>query len=81
MTNDRAAEERWEDAVRGLMLGLALGDSAGRGLGSDAGRVIRSGVSAGRAATTPAEHRHLAHHPSGPPADTASAAIGAMVMP
>lgn len=52
MNADRAAVEHWEDGVRGLVLGLALGESFGRGLHSGAGGVIRSGVSAQLAAFT-----------------------------
>lgn len=44
------AVERWTDSVRGLMLGLALGESVGRGNHEQA--VIRAGVSTQLAAFT-----------------------------
>lgn len=43
MTRDGAAVERWTDRVRGLMLGLALGESVGRG--NHRQDLIRAGVS------------------------------------
>ena len=50
MTPDRAAIERWADRVRGLMLGLALGESVGRG--SHRQELVRAGVSTQLAAFT-----------------------------
>ena len=52
MTADRAAIEQWENGVRGLMLGLALGESIGKGLHTHPSGIIRAGVSAQLAAFT-----------------------------
>lgn len=43
MSHDQTAIERWTDSVRGLMLGLALGESVGRG--NHRQDVIRAGIS------------------------------------
>lgn len=50
MRPDQTAVERWTDSVRGLMLGLALGESVGRG--NHRQEVIRAGVSTQLAAFT-----------------------------
>lgn len=52
MSADRAAVEQWENGVRGLVLGLALGESVGRGLHTHPSGIIRAGVSAQLSAFT-----------------------------
>ncbi|MFW5473145.1 ADP-ribosylglycohydrolase family protein [Knoellia sp. CPCC 206450] len=52
MNIDRAEVESWENGIRGMMLGLALGESFGRGLHPHPSRVIRAGVSTQLAAFT-----------------------------
>lgn len=50
MRPGQTAVERWTDSVRGLMLGLALGESVGRG--NHRQELIRAGVSTQLAAFT-----------------------------